>query len=204
MAHARPDLFYAYVGTAQMVNWQQDLSAGYARVLGMARAAGNQQAITALTSIGPPPWHSVAKWPVYRKWEKIYQATLVTAPPNPATLSPEYESPQEQAQYASADDFSFMHFWGPTLSGPLMNVDLPALGTTFAVPIFMIQGQEDLTAAPELARAYFDSIKAPRKQFYLVPGTGHEDSATSLALTLTVLREQVRPLALTSPVGSSH
>ena len=51
MAHARPDLFYAYVGSAQMVNWQEDLSAGYARVLGMARAANNQQAVTWLSPV---------------------------------------------------------------------------------------------------------------------------------------------------------
>src|ERR1700752_2797121 len=96
-----------------------------------------------------------------------------------------------------------MHFWGDTLSGPLTTVDLPALGKTFAIPIFIIQGQEDLTAAPELARAYFDSIKAPVKQFYLVRGTGHEDSAASLALPPKGLMEQVRPLTVASPVGSS-
>lgn len=203
MAHARPDLFYAYVGVAQMVNWQEDLSLGYARVLEMARAAGDQQAITALTAIGAPPWRLIAKWPVYRKWERVYQAKLITAPPDSAIISAQYASPEEEAQYGAADDFSFMHFWGESLSGPLTKIDLPALGTTFAIPVFIIQGQEDLTAAPELAKAYFDSIKAPRKQFYLVPGTGHEDSATSLALTLKVLVEQVRPLVLTSPVSSS-
>jgi pimeloyl-ACP methyl ester carboxylesterase len=203
MAHARPDLFYAYVGSAQIVNWQEDLSAGYARVLGMARASGNQQAITALTVIGPPPWHLVAKWPVYRKWERIDQIKMVTSPPASAIISPEYASPEEQAQYGAADDFSFMHFWGEALSGPLTTVDLPALGTNFAIPIFVIQGQEDLTADPDLAKVYFDSIRAPRKQFYLVPGTGHEASATSLALTLKVLIEQVRPVALTSHVDSA-
>ncbi len=81
------------------------------------------------------------------------------------------------------------------MSGPIEQVDLPALGTDFAIPIFIFQGQEDLTALPELTRAYFDSIKAPRKEFYLVPGTGHEDSATELDMTLKVLVEQVRPLA---------
>jgi pimeloyl-ACP methyl ester carboxylesterase len=196
MAHARPDLFYAYVGVAQIVNWQENLSAGYARVLEMARASGDQQAITALTAIGPPPWHAVAQWPIYRKWERVYQAKVVTAPPAPETISPEYASPEEQAQYAAADDFSFLHFWGLALSGSLTKVDLPSLGTTFAIPIFIIQGQEDLTAVPELAKAYFDSIHAPVKQFYLVPGTGHADSATELNLTRKVLVEQVRPLAL--------
>ena len=75
-------------------------------------------------------------------------------------------------------------------------VDLPALGTDFAIPIFIFQGQVDLTTLPEVTKAYFDSIKAPRKELYLVPGTGHEDSATELDMTLKVLVEQVRPLTL--------
>ena len=87
-------------------------------------------------------------------------------------------------------------FFGMSLTGEMMQVDLPALGTDFAIPIFILQGQEDLTALPELAKAYFDSIKAPRKQFYLVPGEGHEYSATGLAMVRKVLVEQVKPLAI--------
>jgi len=196
MAHARPDLFYAYVGDAQLVNTRENDLASYTRVLELARAAGDQQAITALSTIGPPPWDSIKKWPVYRKWERVYQAKRVTAPPAPYKISPEYASPEEQTQWDAADDFSFLHFWGMKMSGPVQDVDLPALGTDFSIPIFMIQGQEDLTALPELAKAYFDSIKAPRKQFYLVPGTGHGLSATELNMTLKVLVEQVRPLTL--------
>jgi pimeloyl-ACP methyl ester carboxylesterase len=113
MAHARADLFYAYVGSAQLVNIRKNDAASYARVLELARASGDEQAITALTKIGPPPWSSLSKsWPVYRKWLLEYQAKVVTAPPAPATLSPEYASPEEQAQYAAADDFSFEHFGG--------------------------------------------------------------------------------------------
>jgi pimeloyl-ACP methyl ester carboxylesterase len=198
MAHARPDLFYAYVGVAQMVNERKNNSASYARVLELARAAGDQQAITELEKIGSMPWDSdqIPKWHVYRKWELAYQAKRVTAPSPPDKISPEYDSPRERAQYDEADDFSGSHFFGMTLSGPLEDVDLPALGTTFAIPIFILQGQEDLTALPDLAKAYFDSIKAPRKRFYLVPGTGHEPSTTQLDLTLKVLVEQVRPFAL--------
>jgi pimeloyl-ACP methyl ester carboxylesterase len=195
MAHARPDLFYAYVGDAQMVNTRKNELASYARVLEMARAAGDQQAITALTAIGPPPWDSLKKWPVFAKTRRAYQSKLVTAPPAPEKLNPAYASPEERAQYEAADDFSFDHFWGLKMSGPMEQVNLPALGTDFAIPIFVLQGQEDLTALPELAKAYFESIKAPRKQFYLVPGTGHEPSATELDMTLKVLVEQVRPLA---------
>jgi pimeloyl-ACP methyl ester carboxylesterase len=197
MAHAQPDLFYAYVGMAQVVNIRKNLPASHARLLELARASGDQEAITELTTIGPPPWDSlVPKWRVFRKWELSYQKKRATASLAPQILSPAYASPEERAQYAAADDFNFEHFWGLTMSGPLLSDDLAALGTDFAIPIFIVQGQEDLTALPALAKAYFDSIKAPRKQFYLVPGTGHEPSAAQLDLTRKVLIEQVRPLTL--------
>ena len=114
----------------------------------------------------------------------------MTVPLAPQTPGPGYDSPQEQEQYEAADDFSFVHFIGMTMSGPLTTVDLPALGLEFKVPVFIVQGQEDLTAGPGLAQAYFDSIKAPRKQFHLVPGTGHEPSVASLQLVRQILTEQ--------------
>jgi pimeloyl-ACP methyl ester carboxylesterase len=195
MAHARPDLFYAYIGLAQLVNTRREEAASYACVLELARAADDQAAVTALRKIGPPPWNSLfPNWPIFRKWKLAYQAKKVTAPAAPFALSPAYASPQEKEQYDAADDFSFAHFWGLKMTGPMEQVDLPALGSDFAVPIFILQGEEDLTAVPELAKSYFDSIKAPRKQFYLVPGTGHEPSASQLDLTLKILTEQVRPL----------
>ncbi len=194
MAHTRPGLFYAYVGMAQLVDARKNVSASYNRVLELARAANDQQAVAELTAIGPPPWASLRIWPEFRKWERAYQSKLITAPPAPDTISPEYASAAERAQYDAADDFSFIHFEGMAFDGPETKIDLPALGTDFAIPVFMIQGERDLTAIPALAKSYFDSIKAPRKQFYLVPGTGHEASAPSLELTQKVLEEQIRPL----------
>jgi pimeloyl-ACP methyl ester carboxylesterase len=41
MAKQRPDLFYAYVGMAQLVNERVGQAASYARVLQLARAAGD-------------------------------------------------------------------------------------------------------------------------------------------------------------------
>jgi pimeloyl-ACP methyl ester carboxylesterase len=192
MAHARPDLFSAYFGTAQVVNWHANLAAGYARVLELARAAKDQPAVDALTAIGPPPWDKVQLWPKYRKWQRLYQAKIATAPPASQALSPAYASTEEQAQGEAADDFSFLHFWGPTLSGPFTQVDLPALGTDFRIPIFIVQGEKDLTTTPELAQAYFDTIKAPHKQFILVPGTGHEPSVALLDRLHKLILEETR------------
>jgi len=52
MVMNRPDLFCAYVGTAQVVRF--DFQSTYEKVLAMATAANNQAAINYLTAIGPP------------------------------------------------------------------------------------------------------------------------------------------------------
>lgn len=72
-------------------------------------------------------------------------------------------------------------------------MDLPSLGIEFRVAIYIIQGQEDLTAPPDMAKAYLDWLQAPHKKFFAVPGTGHEPSRASTKLALKVLEEQAKP-----------
>lgn len=88
-----------------------------------------------------------------------------------------------------------MHFWGMKLSGPFTTVDLPALGTDFEIPIHIVQGEQDLTTLPQIAKAYLDGIAAPRKQFVPVAASGHEPSQASVDAAHKLLLEQVKPLA---------
>ena len=148
MAHARPDLFYAYVGQAQMVNLAEEFVGQLCRVLQMARAAKDKATVAALISIGPPPWKTLfPQWRIYRKAEQTYQAKIATAPDAPMQIDPAYASPAERKQYSEAEDFSTFHFWSGRepktqadfaalpLSGPLTKVDLPALGKDFKIPV---------------------------------------------------------------------
>ena len=83
--------------------------------------------------------------------EQVYQHKIAPAPPD-FPISPAYASAKEQADDAAAIEFSGRHFLGEKLDGPLMP-HLPALGLDFSVPVFVIQGEHDMTALPELARA---------------------------------------------------
>jgi pimeloyl-ACP methyl ester carboxylesterase len=159
----------------------------------MAKAAKDKDAVAALAAIGPPPWHRPSDWQTYEKVEQVYQHKLAPAPPD-FPISPAYASAKEQADDNKAVEFSGRHFLGENLDGPLM-ANLPALGLDFSVPVFVIQGEHDMTALPELARAYVESIKAPAKKFFLLPGAGHAPSAALWTLTHKVLMEEARPLA---------
>jgi hypothetical protein len=48
MAKMRPDLFYAYVGTGQMVSYRENQNASYEKLLSLASAAGDQTTVSAI------------------------------------------------------------------------------------------------------------------------------------------------------------
>lgn len=196
MVKQRPDLFHAYVGISQFVNTRANHAATYMRLLDLARENDDQQTVKDLESIGSPPWNPLNKWKLFRKAILKYEPKRVTGIPFPLSRSPEYSSPSEIASNEEADDFSFIHFEGMAMSGPGEKIDLPALGTSFAVPIYIVQGQEDLKALPELAKSYFDTIHAPQKQFIAVPGTGHDMSVEKFAIMAKLLLDDIRPEAV--------
>jgi pimeloyl-ACP methyl ester carboxylesterase len=87
-------------------------------------------------------------------------------------------------------------FFGQALDGPLMHEDLPALGTDFSVPFFIVEGAEDDVTPASLARTYFNQITAPGKSFLLIPHAGHMAMLTRSDDFLNFLLTNVRPVAV--------
>jgi pimeloyl-ACP methyl ester carboxylesterase len=68
MAKARPDLFYAYVGTGQVGDETKTYFVAYDALLKKAKAVGDQRAIEELNHAGPPPYESGDGYRVQWKW----------------------------------------------------------------------------------------------------------------------------------------
>ncbi len=194
IAKKRPDLLYAYVGTAQLVDMRANLDASYQRVFELAREFGDQTAIGELNSAGPPPWISPARWQLFSKWRDDFQRRVASETPLPLVRSPEYASAEDIASDEAGYNFSFaqLNFTDKGMKGPLMAVDLKKSGRDFSVPVYVVQGGADLSAIPQIAREYVEWIKAPAKEFIVVPKSGHADSRTSLDALYGVLRKQVK------------
>ena len=175
MAMAAPDLFHAYVGTGQLVNYQDDLKVSYTRTLALATAASDSEAIARLEALGAPPWTNPRAFGVLRRISRRYEA-LVSEPP-PAgwfTFGPGYDTPAYEADYTAGEDYSFFAFVGPANNGMGPGIDLRALGMDFAMPVYMLQGEEDLVTPTQVSRAYFDELSAPQKTFVSLARTGHD------------------------------
>jgi pimeloyl-ACP methyl ester carboxylesterase len=192
MAQARPDLFYAYVGTGQVADETRNYFVAYDALLKKAQALGNGEAIDDLTRVGPPPYKSGEGYRVQWKWANAFEgadqfiyATLGLALVAPGNTVQDITDSGD-GQILSADRLVPQ----TKSSGP------KELGLRFSIPMFIFQGSEDFTTPTALARQYEESIQAPQKAFVTIQGGGHFAVFMHSDQFLSELVRRVRPLAV--------
>jgi pimeloyl-ACP methyl ester carboxylesterase len=193
MAHRRPDLFYAYVGVSQLVNERDNLAASYAAMLAAAKNKQDAAAIATLQELGPPPWTNPRNFGRMRRIMRAYETAATTAAPE-FKFAPEYSSDEYRAAYEAGEELSFVKYVGMKGDGMARQVDLPKLGRKYQVPVFLVQGEQDLLTTADITRRWYESIEAPRKKLVMVPGAGHDPNFAMLDAELRVIREEVLPL----------
>jgi pimeloyl-ACP methyl ester carboxylesterase len=202
MVRQRPDLFAAYVGAGQIVNEQEGEAISYARVLAKARAQGDGRAVRELEA-GPPPYKKQADLGAQRKWSSIYagDSTPIVEITRSALLAPRY-SLSDVWGYLSGVVASQNHFLGLNMEGEFMKVDLMAGNMVFALPVFVIQGTEDVWTPADLSRDFVERLKAPEKAFIPIEGAGHSALVRNSSAFLKAMNSRVRPIAVAQSIGS--
>jgi pimeloyl-ACP methyl ester carboxylesterase len=195
MIKARPDLFYAYIGTGQAVNQGKYRPLAYEQLLAEARARNDRRAIEELEANGPPPYDSIASAMVHTRWANAYEPgqpsrwTLISM-----VLFESSAGPRELRAYIQGLTRSQDHF-----RDAVELMDLPSIAADFDVPFFVFQGALDRVTPVPAVEAYIAGITAPYKELVLIPNAGHNVMATKSDEFLDLLVDKVRPLALRSP-----
>ncbi len=194
MARARPDLFYAYVGTGQVADATKNYFVAYDALLKKAKA-GNQQAFDELSRVGPPPYASQPPgggYAVQRKWANAFEGAdeFLYGTIGLALVAPG-NSVRDINDSADGQMLS-----GDRLVPQTKSIGPADLGLEFSIPIFVFQGEEDFTTPTALAQHYLESIKAPRKAFVSISGGGHFAVFMRSDQFLKELVARVRPVAL--------
>lgn len=196
MVHQRPDLFAAYVGTGQFVDRTLGERILYEDLLSRARAARDGQTIAELQHLSDASARDRQAF-VAKTWASVY------APPAERRLKANMSRMRMEAPGASWSDigasragrrFSIDH-----LAPQIAACDIRQGGLDFAVPFFVIQGDEDSQTPAILARRYFDAVHAPTKRYIPLKGGGHFAVITMSAAFLNALVAYVRPLAIREP-----
>jgi len=191
MVKARPDLFYAFVGTGQVADPATSYAVAYRELLRKAEVLQDERAVRELREVGPPPYPDGRGYRVQRKWSNFFEGAdaFLFSMVGFALAAPGYTLRDVN------DWFDGQNVSGERLVPQTSALDARTLAGDFAVPVFVIQGAEDFTTPTSLARAFVDSIRAPAKAFIPIEGGGHFAVFMKPGAFLDQLVARVLPLA---------
>jgi pimeloyl-ACP methyl ester carboxylesterase len=192
MVKARPELFYAFVGTGQVGDSTRNYAVAYEELLKKAERVGEQRAIRELREVGPPPYANGKGYGVQRKWSNLFEGAdfFINSMFGLALTAPGY-SPRDINDWGDGQELS-----GQRLIPQTSTLEAQTLSGQFALPVFVIQGAEDFTTPTSLARGFVNSLRAPRKAFVTVEGGGHFAVFMKTEVFLKELVARVRPLTM--------
>lgn len=177
MVFREPDLFYAYFGVGQGSNSLKSEQLSYDFVYKSAKKANDSKTINELERIGRPPYSTDSDWIknilTERELLKKYEG-----PDSKKKLSmfsiykdfvfyTEY-SVSDKLKALKGSPFSQKYLWPEAKRTNLFeNI------TKFKIPIYIFQGKYDLSTVTSVSKEYFDTIEAPKKQYYSFDKSAH-------------------------------
>jgi pimeloyl-ACP methyl ester carboxylesterase len=170
MVKARPEPFYAFVGTGQVGDPDPATSytVAHRELLKKAAALEDERALRELREVGPPPYPDGRGYGVQRRWSNFFEGAdaFIASMVGFALGAPGY-SLRDYNDWFDGQIVSSQRLVPQTSA-----LEARTLAGDFAVPVFVIQGAEDFTTPTSLARSFVDSIRAPAKAFVTIEG-GH-------------------------------
>lgn len=188
MVQRRPDLFAAFIGTGQVGSWDRGVLYNKEFVLRKAREEGNQEAIRAIESIDAFDPKNVQHFLAVSRAVRRYLGKA-----DSEWLASLRARTAQSATPSEADDIGGgMRLSGRALFPDQVREELFTTASRFDVPVYVIQGREDLFTPTPVAVDYFNSIKATSKKLYIIEGAGHFALVTHQNDFLEILHEIVR------------
>ena len=179
----RPDLFYANIAVCQVVNFLENEKVGYDYILAEAKKRNNEEALTELTRLGPPPYEKdnlMHAFQIKGKWLVEFNGVIHDKDSLEKTpLGEQYFSGE---MYTHSKEYSFwdlfkimwgMKFFLTSCYDEMIHADLSKQVTDVEVPLYFFLGRHDYNAPATLAEHYFQAIRAPEKKMIWFEHSAH-------------------------------
>ena len=200
-----PQLFHAYIGVGQSSNIVETEKRMYQFALNKSDELGDKKAVKMLKKIGPPfmgmqqPYNDFYKGGYFSKM-RVYG--LVTKYGGLIYNFKGYSSyffrflPLLKPEYTVLDLIRIMQgsfFSTKTMIKELLTVNLSEQVPEVKVPVYFLMGRHDYNCSAELAKKYFDVLKAPKKEFIWFEKSAHAPNGEESTKFNNIIIEKILP-----------
>jgi pimeloyl-ACP methyl ester carboxylesterase len=195
----RPDLYFAWLGSGQMVDVTETDRRIYGDLVAYANRVGDRGLADALAQIGEPPyrdapWSNAMVWSWYEHLYRAYTPSQGYLARGAASgldsfglLGSEYGLVDKMNVIRGlADTFAVMY---PQLQGLDLRRDVARL----EVPVWVLDGAAELEGRRSLALEWLDLVQAPDKQLVTFEGAAHAVAFEQADEVLRLLTREVVP-----------
>lgn len=178
-AQQRPDLFHAYVGTAQMVDVLETDRMIYEMVLEHSRQTGDTAFVKTLEKQGLPPYFG--KNPIQPYATLFGREYQIFEAPN--IKDPEYRRDGDilmlmlkQPEYGWLDRLYYLLGMMNTFNAvypQLQEMDFRENATRLDLPVYIVLGRHDMNNPSQIPEEYFSLLEAPKKELIFFENSGH-------------------------------
>ncbi len=178
-AQQRPDLFHAYVGTAQMVNVLESDQIIYEKMVAYAKQTDDRNYLQSLEKQGPPPYGGKNPIiPYANLLSREYQVFETRATTNQAYINDGdlLKLMLRQPEYGWLDRIYNLLGLKNTFNEvypQLQDIDFREDATKLDLPVYLISGRNDSNAPTWLTEDYYNRLEAPAKQLIYFEDSGH-------------------------------
>lgn len=180
-----PDLFYAFVGTGQPVNWTLSLEDREHWARSQAAAKGDEATINALDATAALPVGDMKRIMASSKYRMSPSDVQYLAIQRKFIGSPPFPTKGDVADWLAGEDFTGTKLW-PTIVSFDARTQFPSVPISF----YVIEGRDDHTVSFEAAKDYVEQVRAPIKAFIPIDG-GHFACFTDPDEFISALRRYV-------------
>lgn len=175
LINERPEYYAGFIGTGQMVDFEETEKIDYQKALEIAKAHGDEKTVQSLAKQGEPPYYEgniALLSAAYLNYLSAYMSA------NPEITNGGYNTFRDMfaSEYGIFDSVNYMlgvmntfNVVYPTLYG----VDLRRDYAKLEVPVYFFLGRHDVNAPTQLAEEYHDLLEAPQKELVWFEHSGH-------------------------------
>ena len=178
-AQTRPDLFHAYVGTAQMVDVLETDQMIYNLVMDHSLQSGDTAFVQTLENQGQPPY--LGKSPIQPYATLFAREYALFETPN--MRSEEFRRDGDaillmlkQPEYGWLDRVYYLLGMMNTFNvvyPQLQEMDFRQDAALLELPVYIFLGRHDMNNPSEIPEEYFNRLEAPSKQLVFFENSGH-------------------------------